>query len=267
MDNNENKKEHKALSKVIFIALIVGAALLVLAALTAIVMLLFPVKEIEVEGDSRYAYSEIIEISGVEEGNRLFYLNKEKAENKILQAFPYLESVEVESYFPNKIKITIKEYEDVYLVPHEQGFCYVNGQFEILEIVESAPTYDEFSGIYIKLENTVSGEVGDVYVNDDSKRASELIAYIKQYGFYQYLNIVDVDDKYDNGFIVGKRYKFVLGSMADVEEKIDNILKVVFSDTFNREESCLIDATNKKNVVYRPLNQENILKEFDFCKK
>ena len=266
MDNNENKKEHKVLSKVIFISLMVGAALLVLGILTSIVMLLFPVKEIEVDGDSRYAYSDIIEISGIKEGDRFFYLDEEKAENKILQAFPYLESVEVKSYFPNKIKITIKEFDEVYLLRHERGFCYVNSQFEILEIVENAPSFDEFSGIYIKLENIVSGEIGDVYVNEDSKRATELITYIKQFGFYHYLNIIEVDDKYDNGFVVGKRYKFVIGSMADVEEKIENILKVVFSDTFNREESCLIDATNKKNVVYRPLDQENILKEFDFCK-
>ena len=260
MEKNENKKEHRSLSKVIFVGVIILAFLLVLAILTSIVMLFFPVKQIEVEGDSRYAYSEIIEESGLKIGNRLFYANKSKAENKILQSFPYLESVTVESYFPNKIKITIREFSDIYLLRHERGFCYVNGDFEILEIIDHTTTFDEFSGIYVKLENVVSGEIGDVYSGEDSDRAKELIEYIKQYGFYQYLNIVDVDNRYDNSFVVGKKYKLVIGSMADVEEKVENIFKVVFSDTFNRNQSCIIDATNKKNVVYGPLNEENILK-------
>lgn len=265
MENNKNKKEHRALSKVIFVGAIALAFLLVLGILTSIVMLFFPVKQIEVEGDSRYAYSKIIEDSGVKIGSRLFYVNKSKAENKILQEFPYLESAEVKSYFPNKIKISIKEFEEIYLLRHERGFCYVNGSFEILEIVEHTPSFEDFSGIYIKLENAISGEIGDTYTGDDSLRAKELIEHIKQYGFYQYLNIVDVEEKYDSCFIVGKSYKFVLGSMADIGEKIDNILKVVFSDTFNREENCVINATDKKNVVLRTLSEENILKEFDFC--
>jgi hypothetical protein len=265
-ENNKNRK-HRRASKVIFVLAAALAFLLVLAMVTSVFLLIFPVKEIEVEGDSRYAYSEIIESSGVRKGARLYFVNSKKAEERILKAHPYLERVEVDSLFPGRVKISIKEFDTVYLIKHERGFCYVNGDYEILEIVDEAPAYDEFSGICIKLESSISGEIGDVYSGEDAERADALIEYIKQYGFYTYLNIVDVERKYDNSFVVGKRYKFILGSMVDVGEKIDASFKVVLSDGFQRDKNCIIDTTDKKKVISRYVSDEKIAQEFDFCKK
>ena len=262
---NEGMREHRRGSKIIFIFLVVVAFLLALSLATSIALLMFPVREIEVEGDSIYAYSDIIDVSGIKIGARLYYVNGNKAENRILSNMPYLESVDVNSYFPNKVKINIKQFDTIYLIRHERGFCYVNDEYEILEIVEKAPSFEDFSGICIKLEKAISGEIGDVYNAEDSQRADELIKYIKSYGFYQYLNIVDVEHKYNNSFVVGKQYKFIIGAMADVEDKIDASFKVVNSSEFKRNENCIIDTTDKKKVILRYIDDENIRKEFDFC--
>lgn len=259
------RREHRRESKIIFFAGLVGAFLLAVTLVSAFVLLLFSVKQIEVVGDSRYSYSEVIEASGIKRGARLYYLNESKAEKKILMSMPYLESVTVDSYFPNRVKIEIKEFEDIYLIKHKDGFCYVNGEFEILEIIPQAPSFEEFSGIFIKLENSAEGEVGTSYVGDDANRCREVVVYLKEYGFYTYLNIVDVEGKYDISFTVGKRYKFIIGSMTDVEEKIDAAFKVCFSDGFKREENCIINAEDKKRVILRYVDDEIILAEFDFC--
>lgn len=264
---SEKLGEHRRGSKVIFICLVIAAFLLVLSIITSIVLLAFPVKEIEVEGDSIYAYSDIIDASKIKIGARLYYVNGKKAESRILSNMPYLESVEVKSYFPNKVKISIKQFDTIYLLRHERGFCYVNDKYEILEIVDQAPKYDDFSGICIKLENAISGEIGDIYSGEDSQRADHLIKYIKKYGFYQYLNIVDVEEKYNNSFLVGKQYQFIIGAMADVEEKIDASFKVVNSNGFKRNQNCIIDTTDKKKVILRYVDEEKMQEEFDFCEK
>ena len=265
--NEKISKEHKRASKVIFALGIILAVVLVFSLITSIVLLLFPVTEIEVVGDSRYDYSKVIEASGIEDGDRLYYLNKDKAEKAILSALPYIKDVKINSYFPNRVKIEIEEFEDVYLVAHTSGFCYVNGEFEILEVVENAPTYERFSGVFIKLESPLDGAVGTISDREDTKRANELISYIKEYGFYKYLNIVDVKNKYDNAFVVGKKYKFVLGAMTDIEEKIEVSYKVCFRDDFDQEKNGIIDATDKKKVLLRYVNDEKIRSEFDFCQK
>lgn len=270
MEEKTNKREvkrtgHRRGSKIIFLAGVVGAFLLVVAFVSALALLLFPVTQIEVVGDSRYSYSEIISASGIKRGARLYYLAESRAENKVMQALPYLESVSVNSYFPNRVKIEIKEYENIYLIEHNDGFCYVNHEFEILEIVPTATSFAEFSGIFIRLENKASGEVGSIYSGDDAKRAIELVEYLKEYGFYDYLNIVDVKGKYDISFVAGKSFKFILGSMADIEEKIDASFKVCFSDGFKTEENCIINAEDKKRVILRYVDDEIIMAEFDFC--
>ena len=263
----EQFSSHKRASKVIFIVSVFLVLLVALSIVTSILLLLFPVGEIEVSGNSRYSYSEIIEASGVKKGSPLYYVNGKRASNRVLSSKPYLESVTVKSYFPNRVKIEIREFDQIYLVKHERGYAYINKDFEILEIIESAPEYEKFSGIFIKLENVLSGDVGDVYCAEDSKRASELLLNLKENGFYEYLNIIDVEDKYTVSFIINKRYKFVIGAMTDISEKIDVSFKVCFSDSFKREENCIIDASDKKRVILRYISDEIIREEFDFCEK
>lgn len=256
---------HRKESKIIFACAAILAFVLVISITVSIILLLFPVVEIEVSGDSRYSYTEIIEASGVKKGARLYYVNENKAENKTLEKLPYLESVEVNSYFPNRVKIEIKEFEDIYLVSHEDGYCYVNGKFEILEVVEETSSFEELSDVFVKLEQNLSGEIGDTYEGEDSKRANELVGYLKEYGFYQHLNIVDVSKKYDISFVIEKKFQFVIGSMSDVGEKIDVSFKVCFTDDFKREENCIIDSSDKKRVILRYVTDEIIREKFDFC--
>ena len=111
----------------------------------------------------------------------------------------------------------------------------------------------------------MSGEIGDKYEGEDIQRVTTLVEYLKSHGFYQYLDIIDVSKKYDISFVIEKRYKFILGSMTDVEEKIDASFKVCFTDDFKREENCIIDSSDKKRVVLRYVADEIIREEFDFC--
>ena len=264
--NNENTApEHRKESKIILALSAIFVFLLAISVAVALILLIFPVTEIEVSGDSRYSYTEIIEASGVKKGARLYYLNERKAERKALEGLPYLESVEVNSYFPNRVKIEIKQFDEIYLLYHENGYCFVSDDFEILEVVESKSSFDEFSGIFIKLEQKLAGEIGERYEGADIDRAKELIAHLKEYGFYQYLNIVDVSKKYDMSFVINKRQQFVIGAMTDVGEKLDASFKVCFTDNFKRDANCIIDSSDKKRIVLRYVSDEIIREAFDFC--
>ena len=140
--SKNNLSQHRKESKIILAVSGVLVFVIAISTFIALILLLFSVDEIEVVGDSRYAYSEIIEASGVKYGARLYYVNEDKAERKILEKLTYLEDVKVNSYFPNRVKIEITEFENIYLVDHERGYCYVNDEFEILEIIESPISYD-----------------------------------------------------------------------------------------------------------------------------
>lgn len=259
--------KHSLASKMIFVITFILIASIVLGIITSIILLLFPVTQIEVVGDSRYNYSEIIDASEINRGARLYFINEKKAEKRLLSTFPYLESVEINTYFPNRVKIEIREFQNIYLLLHTDGYCYANDDFEILEIIGSVPDYERFSGIFIRLENPADGNVGDILNSEDTSRANELISLIKEYGFYSQLNIVDVENKYNNSFIVAKKYKFIIGAMIDISEKIDVAFKVCLSNSFVNANNAIVDATDKKKVILRYVDDENIREEFDFCQK
>lgn len=257
--------KHRKSSVVIFLLGVVLVFLVILSLSVSILLLIFPTKEIEVSGDSRYSYSEIIDATGIKIGSRLYFINESKAEKAILEKMPYLENANVNSYFPDRVKIEIKEFDEIYVLKHERGYCYVNGSFEILEIVETLPAYSDFLGVFVKLENAISGEIGDTYYGEDMQRAKELISHIKKYGFYNYLNIVDVEQKYNVAFVFEKKYKFVLGAMTDMDEKIDASYKICFSDSFKMDEMCTINSSDKKRVIVRYIDETTLRAEFDFC--
>lgn len=265
-EGSKMPRGHRRSSKIILAAGALGALTVAVSIVVAIILLFFPVVEIEVEGDSRYSYSEVIEASGIKSGARLYYLNESKAEKRILEKLPYLERASVNSYFPNRVKIVIDQFDDIYTTYHEDGFCHINGDFEVLDIVSDIEdSYKNFSGIFIKLEKPISNDVGTVYEGEDKDRAIELINYLKEYGFYQSLNLVDVKHKYEVSFIAEKKYRFILGSMTDIEEKIDVSFKVCFTNDFKREENCIINSSDIKKVILRYVDDEMILAEFDFC--
>lgn len=261
------EKEHKLASRAIFIALIVLLLIFVVALTVAFMLLFFPVTVIEVEGESRYSYSEVIEMSDIGLGDRLYYVDKEGAENRLLSAFPYLKSVRVHTYFPNRVKIEIEEHDEIYLVFHESGFAYLGENFEILEIKDDAPEYDSFSEIFIDTSEHISGEVGERCMSEEMETARELIYHIKKNGFFQYLNIISVKNKYDLYFIAGKKYKFIIGAMSDIDEKLSTSYRVCLSDSFKRNECSEVNSTDRKRVFVRYIGKEDILKEFDFCQR
>lgn len=268
---SENKKAnmifHSNVGKLfaILIALLTLASAVLISC--AVLLFLFPIQKIEILGNSRYSYSDIIEISDIEIGDRLYYLDSEGAEDRILQAFPHLESVSVHSYFPNRVKIEIEEYKDIYITYHTNGFCYLNNNFEVLEIIEGEFDFACFSGVFIEFENCISEDVGEAYFGDDALRAKELIEYLKNYGFYRYVNIIDVKEKYNNSFIVDKKHIFIMGSMTDIENKIEASFKVCFSDSLKHDKNYQIDATNKNKLVLAYKTEEYIRSKFNFCKK
>ena len=66
------------------------------------------VKEIVVEGETRYTDEEIIKASGLYVGQSLLSVNKIKAHDALVAAFPYLNTVEVgnSSFYTLRIRVS-----------------------------------------------------------------------------------------------------------------------------------------------------------------
>lgn len=98
----------------------VGGKLLVMAAVVAAVVfgvaIFFKVNTVEVQGNSIYSAEEILSASGIQKGDNLFTLNKEAAAGSIKAGLPYVETVSVIRFLPDRVVIEVRESEAAFAV-------------------------------------------------------------------------------------------------------------------------------------------------------
>lgn len=95
------KKRRSLLAPISFI--------LIVAAIVFGMGVFFRVQTIEVVGAQGYTDEQIIEASGVELGDNLFFINRFSASSLIFTKLPFVEEASIERVMPSKIIITVSE--------------------------------------------------------------------------------------------------------------------------------------------------------------
>lgn len=96
------------------------------------------VKEIEVNGNVNLEKEEILERSGIKEGNKMYLLQTNKAEENI-KVLPIVEKINVEREWPNKVVIDVEEYEIVGFVESHRNYYPVLENKRVLRGFNMAP--------------------------------------------------------------------------------------------------------------------------------
>lgn len=123
----------------------VGSRLLIMAAIVAAVIfgvaIFFKVNTVEVQGNAIYSAEEIRSASGIQKGDNLFTLNKEAAAGSIKVSLPYVETVSIIRFLPDKIVIEVKESDATFAVTTDTNTTWlINSVGKALEqISDSAP--------------------------------------------------------------------------------------------------------------------------------
>ena len=105
--NSRRRRHRRGRFSLLFYVL---AAVAALAALTLGVTVFFQLEKVEVEGNSRYTAEEVVAASGLEIGDNLFRMNKNKISSSIREKLPYIEGVTPVRQLPNTIVIVVQEW-------------------------------------------------------------------------------------------------------------------------------------------------------------
>ena len=256
----KNLQAHPRATRVIFCTLVLLVLALFLLCTVSLVLVFFSVDVIEVYGESRYSSEELILSSGIEKGDRLYYLGAEKKEKALLQKYPYLKSVEIKGYFPNKAVIEVEDFDTTYIAKHELGYCYLNEDLMILEIAETAPTLSETDSIYLDFQSSFSGGVGEDGICEEKDFIKEICDCLKNFEHFDKLDKICGKDKHSISFVFAESCKIVLGNTQNTDEKIKLALQIYNSSDFDRESCSVIDVSNEKKVVLRYVTKEDFQK-------
>ncbi len=126
----------------------------------------FRVQTIEVQGAVSYTDEEIIEASGIDIGDNLFFINRFTASSRIFSRLPYVEEASIERSFPKTIIITVEESLAVAYVDWEGQFWIMTGNCKML----GSATAEELDGLIHVLNVTpISPTVGETMEVDPSE--------------------------------------------------------------------------------------------------
>ena len=155
----------------------------------------------------------------------IFLINKLSAINKI-EKNPYIESAKISRSLPNKVKITVKEREEKFLLEFAEGkYAVIDGQGYILRIT------NELVNLPI-LVGTKTDMNAFLDINDNKSRLCEedlkkfdvitnIIDTAKNYEVDTYITKIDVGDINDVKLDLQAEQKIVyLGSCSDLNTRI-----------------------------------------------
>ena len=126
---SETRKKSRSASGSRRVSSGVASRLLIMLAVVAAVVfgvaIFFKIHTVEVQGNTIYSANEVIAASGIQSGDNLFTLNKEAAAGNIKAGLPYVETVSINRFLPDKVVIEVKESDAVFAVTSDTNTTWL----------------------------------------------------------------------------------------------------------------------------------------------
>ena len=236
--------------------------LLVLAA-SAVMMVLsltvfFKVEQIEVTGTTKYAAAQIIENSGIAQGDNLFRISQKKVQKNLTDKFPYVEKVALKRSFPPKITIAITQEKPLGAVETGAGYVIISRSGKVLEIGAQSLPENMTIVTGMSLDNPQEGKLLGEGSDEGMKMLTYLVDAIGETEFDK-ITKVDFSDRLNIVVTYDNRILIELGSEANLPYKL-KFVKLVISEKLEDNFEGRLDASIEKEVWMIPedINQEPV---------
>lgn len=115
---------------------------MVVLAIVILSFTLFTVQNVQIDmrtsSENSYTADEVLSASGLNKGQNIIFLNKDEVTDKLEQAYPYIEVINVETKFPHTLVFHLAERVGFYAIKSGDNFLKLDKDLKVLEICESA---------------------------------------------------------------------------------------------------------------------------------
>ena len=177
------RKRRNIFILIVFICSCIGLFLLALSDF-------FSINTIEVKGNSYYTGAQVVEISGIIEGDNLWKTNMKNARDK-LRKDPYIADATVDRKILHRVQITVKERSESFVCEENGGFIVLDYDGVVLRLTDTAPALPIVYGLIVN-----KAEPGKTIKVDDNLTLTETITFLsaaeKQDIYFKKVNATDL---------------------------------------------------------------------------
>lgn len=216
----------------------------------------FNVQEIVVEKNKVISSDTIASLSEIKLYKNIFLINKLGAVNKI-EKNPYIEEVKISRSLPNKVKITVKEREEKYLLEFAEGkYAVLDGQGYILRITSDLINLPIIVGTKTDMSKFLEISDNTARLCQDDLKKFEVITSIvdiaKNYEVDTYITKIDVGDINDVKLELQTEQKTVyLGSCSDLNTRILYMKDIIEKEKGIKGEMFINGNLTQDKVFFR----------------
>ena len=174
---------------------------IVLAASIAAIMLLTPgfdIKNISVYGNSVVSEEEIVQNSGIVQGENIFSVSLKQVKDNI-SSIGYIESVKVKRKLPSTIDITVVEEVGVGYIKTKDCYVIITAEGRCIDITDGIKENEDGTAALpdlpvIKGLKNVKYKLGNVLASEDERKLNALFACLHEFSRQGYVfNIREID--------------------------------------------------------------------------
>lgn len=261
--------EKKAKLLLFGIPVAVIAAILLLAAI-----LLIPVRSVEISGDvEMFNEGDIVEASGVGEGDRMFLRPFFVTSSSIKKRLPLVDSVTViKNPFTGNVRIDVKVRKVDFYISIGEKYYAIDENLRVLDISTKRSKYSAYGAAYVKLPEVREPKLGEYIVFYDTVEetdtegetlyevkeekyydfATNFLSSLKESGFLKQTDGVVLEEKFDIRIIYDMKYQINFGSSANLEAKLGALFGIMREGTVvDYKETVSIDVSNPSRPTAR----------------
>ena len=189
----------------------------------------FRVQEIEVNGSVSYTDEEIIEASGIDIGDNLFFVNRFSASSRIFSKLPFVEEASIDRVLPNKLVITVDESFALAYVNWEGQNWMMTGNCKLLGSGSGSDLTGLIHVMNVTPVSPKAGSIMEVDPNDSLKLSylQTLLRLMQQMDMTADVKNLDMGNPANPSFRYLDRFTVKMGANENTEYKLRMLLSAV----------------------------------------
>ncbi|MEE0967945.1 MAG: FtsQ-type POTRA domain-containing protein [Clostridia bacterium] len=230
----------------VWILVMLMAALLIGFILIGFFTSYFDIKNITVEGLQKHTAEDIVELSGIKKGEKLYKVNSSYAEKSILSACSEIMNVKVKKQLPGTVKIILTYDTPKYFTKVTGEYYTLSDSLRVLSRGENKKELEGSGLVYIQMPNikrAVAGETLQFFGKDKSYITAVIDAFEKS-SFRDEVSRIYIENKFDICIVNVGFYRIELGDSKDLELKLKMAEKVLDTGGYREKNGVSVNVTN-----------------------
>lgn len=208
--------------------------------------LVFVISHINVEGEQIYTEEEIINASGVREGDNLYSFRGSTAEKLITLRCPGVGMATVDKIAPSTVNLYIEEDGAEFYADFYGEYRELSGAFRVMYATDKEKAVSQ-NLVYVKLpavRKAFSGEKPEFAEIRSDAYIYDVIDALKDSGLWGKVNSIDLRNKYNVTVNCDGKYQITLGDASSLTTKLKIVCKVLEDEMFNSGDKAKINVSD-----------------------